>query len=55
MIKMERNFGGENGGHDAQSDIMDNLREDRGYSRERDRDKDRKRRKRGKKLQTTSQ
>lgn len=45
MIKMERNFGGENGGHDAQSDIMDNLREDRGYSRERDRDKDRKRRK----------
>ena len=45
MIKMERNFGGENGGHDAQSDIMDNIREDRGYSRERDRDKDRKRRK----------
>jgi len=45
MIKMERNFSGENGGHDAQSDIMDNLREDRGYSRERDRDKDRKRRK----------
>ena len=41
MIKMERNFSGENGGHDAQSDIMDNLREDRGYSRERDRDKDR--------------